>query len=107
MAMGIYSSGSSPASLGLEVSGTITRVGSKVSNIAVGDRIMGLSWEHCFSTHPLLRSALCVKIPDNLGFEAAATMPSVYVSTLQALNHVGRLQRGDVREPHAMRLTTT
>ncbi len=79
--------------------GLLPALARKVRNVAVGDRIMGLSWEHCFSTHPLLRSALCVKIPDDLSFEAAATMPSVYVSALQALVHVGRLRRGDVSIP--------
>lgn len=50
----------------------------------------------CFATHITLPGMLCVKIPDTLTFDDAATMPVVYLTALHSLLYVGGLKRGEV-----------
>ncbi|PLB55540.1 putative polyketide synthase [Aspergillus steynii IBT 23096] len=85
--------GSSP--LRLERTGYITKVGSEVSNIAVGDRIMLIGCESVEMATVINRSAsLCVKIPDQLTDEKAATMPVVYITVLMFLVEKWKLEKG-------------
>ncbi|KUL87848.1 hypothetical protein ZTR_03150 [Talaromyces verruculosus] len=73
--------GSSP--LGLEGAGYITKVGSNVKNVRVGDRVMTIGCETVGMATIIQRPAIiCIKIPDQLTDEEAATMPVVYVTVL-------------------------
>ncbi|KAJ9133675.1 Thiolase-like protein [Pleurostoma richardsiae] len=95
VAMGVLSfSGSNSRPLGLEVSGIVRRVGENVRHVLPGDRVAAMALDGCFSTHAVVNGVLCVKIPDSLSFDEAATMPSVYTTSLLALFHVGQLERG-------------
>jgi hypothetical protein len=82
VAMGIfngYSMESPFSSFGLEGTGYITKVGSEVTNVAVGDRVMSIGAESVGMATLIQRHAsLCIKIPDQLSDEEAATMPLVY-----------------------------
>jgi NADPH:quinone reductase-like Zn-dependent oxidoreductase len=82
--------------LGFEGSGTISRVGPEVQSLCVGDRVL-LCDGACFSTRIVTSSKLCARIPDQLSFEEAATMPCVYSTVIHALINVGRLVEGQVR----------
>ncbi|KAH8433977.1 Mycolipanoate synthase [Aspergillus melleus] len=85
--------GSSP--LGLEGTGYVTKVGSEVSNIAVGDRVMLIGCESVGMATVINRPAsLCVKIPDQLTDEEAATMPVVYITVLMFLVEKWKLEKG-------------
>ncbi|KAI1459633.1 hypothetical protein F4805DRAFT_48404 [Annulohypoxylon moriforme] len=79
--------------LGCDLSGVVTYIGPKVSNLCVGDRIMAVAG-NTFSTKAKVAADLCVKIPDDLGFEDAATMPLVYATAIHSLLNVGRLESG-------------
>ncbi|KIM92741.1 hypothetical protein OIDMADRAFT_62276 [Oidiodendron maius Zn] len=79
--------------LGLEASGVVCRVGLQAKQFSVGDRVM-LFHDGSFSTHVTVPEALCKKIPDNLTFEEAATMPLVYATAVYALFNIGGLQKG-------------
>ncbi|EON95815.1 putative polyketide synthase protein [Phaeoacremonium minimum UCRPA7] len=95
VAMGVLTfSGPNTRPLGLEVSGVVRRVGSRVTHVVPGDRVVGVALDGCFSTRAVVQSTLCAKLPDGLSFEAAATMPSVYTTSLQALINVGQLEAG-------------
>ena len=96
VSMGVLKFGSKSVPLGLELAGTVSKVGSKVSNVSIGDRVVGVATEGCFSTHALLIDSLVAKIPNDLGFEEAATMPACYTTALQALVDVGQLEKGQV-----------
>ncbi|KAL8836758.1 MAG: hypothetical protein Q9170_002787 [Blastenia crenularia] len=81
--------------IGLEGAGLIRRIGSKVQDLKVGDRVM--MFEHgCFSTRIAIAAELCSKIPDDLSFEEAATMPCVYSTVIHALLTLGRLEKGQI-----------
>lgn len=82
--------------IGLEGSGVIRQIGPDVQDFKVGDRV--LIFEHgCFSTRLVTSAKLCAKMPDNLSFEEAATMPCVYSTAIYSLLTVGRLEPGQVR----------
>ncbi|KAH8596055.1 putative polyketide synthase [Bisporella sp. PMI_857] len=71
------------STFGLEGVGYITKLGSKVTNFTVGDRIMTVGANSVGMATVIRRPAqLCIKIPDQLSDEEAATMPLVYVTIL-------------------------
>lgn len=99
IAMGIIPGGDTlkkgSSSLGLEGAGRVTAVGSQVSNVAVGDRVMTIGCESVGLATTVQRPAsLCVKIPDQLSDEEAATMPVVYVTVLMFLVEKWKLEKG-------------
>lgn len=83
------------STFGLEGVGRVTIVGSKVTNVAVGDRVMTVGAESIGMATVIRRAAqLCVKIPDQLSDEDAATMPLVYVTVLLFLVEKWKLHKG-------------
>lgn len=82
--------------IGLEGAGIVRRVGPKVNDFQVGDRVM--MFEHgCFSTRIAISAKFCAKIPSDLSFEEAATLPCVYSTVIHSLLTIGRLEKGQVR----------
>lgn len=62
------------STFGLEGIGYIAKLGSKVTNVAVGDRVMTVGADSVGMATVIRRSAqLCIKIPDQLSDEEAAT----------------------------------
>ncbi|PHH62725.1 hypothetical protein CDD81_6713 [Ophiocordyceps australis] len=59
---------------GFEAAGVVSRVGSDIQHVNIGDRVMTMSW-NCFATRKVVLGELVVPIPDDLSFEDAATMP--------------------------------
>lgn len=96
MSMGVLTFGTKSVPLGLELAGVVSRVGPNVRNVSVGDRVVGVAVEGCFSTHAILLDSLVAEIPDDLGFEEAATMPACYTTAVQSLIDVGQMERGQV-----------
>ena len=82
------------ASLGLEFSGVVSRVGSAVHEFEPGDRVMGFG-SSCFSSHVVTRSDALAHLPDQWGFEAAATVPTVFFTAYYALKHLANVQPGE------------
>ena len=81
--------------LGYEGAGIVRRVGSAVKTLSVGDRVLTLT-SKSFSTLRNTPAELCAKIPDDLDFASAATMPCVYGTVIYSLIDVARLQRKEV-----------
>lgn len=82
---------------GFEASGVITRVGSTVTDLKIGDRVMTTE-DGLFCTRRMVPSNTAVRIPDELSFEDAATMPIVYMTVIHAIIDIGRLAKGQVSE---------
>ncbi|KAG8162941.1 hypothetical protein KVR01_007419 [Diaporthe batatas] len=103
VAMGVlkFGTGDKDAPIGLEITGVVSRVGSQVSEIAIGDRICGVAVEGCFSTHVVLLDTLVLKLPDELSFEEGATMPACYTTAVHALIEVGQLKRNQTLLVHS------
>lgn len=49
-----------------------------------------------FASRIVTSSLLCAPIPDELGFEDAATLPCVYTTAIHCLMTVGQLRKGQV-----------
>lgn len=71
------------------------RIGSQVKDLSIGDRVMFTS-AGSFSTQISISAELCIKIPDALSFEEAATMPCVFSTVIHSLVDMGRLEKGQV-----------
>ena len=85
---------------GDEVAGDVIAVGEGVTHLAVGDKAFGLA-VFGLATHSLARGADVRKMPDNLSYEEAATLPVVFMTAWYALNNVARLKVGESILVHA------
>lgn len=79
--------------LGYESAGIVEEVGKDISHLAVGDRALVFA-EDCLATHATGKGAIASKIPDNISFAEACTMPVVYLTAIRGLIDLGRLQKG-------------
>lgn len=82
------------ASLGLEFSGVVARVGKVGGEFAVGDSVIGFG-SSCFSSHVVTHSLALTHKPAEWSFEAAATVPTVFFTVYYALKHLANLQPGE------------
>ncbi|KAL0930356.1 polyketide synthase [Colletotrichum truncatum] len=92
IAMGIVDPISSK--IGLEAAGIVREVGPEANELVPGDRVFILGGGG-FSNGITVSEKLCVKIPDTLNFEEAATMPCVFSTVIYGLLDVGRLEAGE------------
>jgi NADPH:quinone reductase len=82
----------SPAS---EFAGVVESIGDGVTDIAVGDRVMGSTGWGAAREFTVARPAQLVKIPDSLDFERASGLTVTYATTLYGLRERGELKRGE------------
>lgn len=82
------------AGLGLEFSGIVSRVGAKVRHLRPGDAVMGFG-PACFSSHVVTPAHALMPMPDGWSFEAAATVPTVFLTSYYALKQLADLQPGE------------
>jgi NADPH:quinone reductase-like Zn-dependent oxidoreductase/acyl carrier protein/SAM-dependent methyltransferase len=98
-AMGLLSdeaveNGFAGATMGLEVAGTITRVGADVDEFAVGDHVVAFA-PACFASRVVTKARSAVLKPDAWTFEEAATVPTVFFTAYYALHYLARLRPGE------------
>ncbi|TDC65360.1 SDR family NAD(P)-dependent oxidoreductase, partial [Streptomyces hainanensis] len=86
--------------LGTEASGVITEVGSGVSGLAVGDRVMGLV-PRSFGPMAVADHRFVARFPDNWSFEQAASLPIVFLTAYYGLVDLGGLKAGESVLIHA------
>lgn len=86
--------------LGSECSGVVKAVGKSVTHLAPGDRICGLS-AGTFGSRTRTTSLLVSKIPEELSFSTAATIPVIFCTALYSLQTIGRLGKGESILIHA------
>jgi len=82
------------ASLGLEFSGVVSRVGARVKDLLPGDAVMGFG-ASCFASHVVTQADAVAQMPEGWTFEAAATAPTVFFTVYYALKHLAGLQPGE------------
>lgn len=82
------------ASLGLEFSGVVSRVGAQVQDLHPGDRVMGFGGS-CFASHVVTRADAVALMPEGWTFESAATVPTVFFTVYYALTKLADLQPGE------------
>ncbi|KAJ6164002.1 hypothetical protein N7470_002674 [Penicillium chermesinum] len=84
--------------LGNEFAGVIRKVGAGVKDFAPGDRVTGLG-VGTFRTYVRHKTHTIIHIPDDMPFVEA--LPSVWLTALYGLVHIGRLQKGETVLIHA------
>ncbi|TEA20888.1 Highly reducing polyketide synthase gloL [Colletotrichum sidae] len=100
-AMGLIAP-SAPSGLGCEASGVVTQIGSTVTSLRLGDRVMVFAPQAaCFSTDMHAPAQLCVRIPESLSFDDAAGMPCIFVTVLRALVDKAGLRAGQTVLVHS------
>jgi putative PIG3 family NAD(P)H quinone oxidoreductase len=80
---------------GLEVAGTIERVGSDVRDWRVGDRVTALVAGGGYAEYCAAPSAQCLPVPHGLSDVEAAAIPETYFTVWTNLFERGRLKAGE------------
>ena len=79
---------------GDEVGGVVTAAGREVSHVKPGDRVFGLA-VFGLATQTVARGSDVRRIPNDLSFEEAATIPVVFMTAWHSLNNVARVRKGE------------
>ncbi|KAI0013981.1 hypothetical protein F4779DRAFT_625071 [Xylariaceae sp. FL0662B] len=79
--------------LSSEYAGVITRTGTNVVDLSVGDRVYGVGRGH-FGNYTRVPAAFTQKLQPTDDIVEVATMPLVYMTALYALDNVAGLRRG-------------
>ncbi|KAK8105742.1 hypothetical protein PG999_009101 [Apiospora kogelbergensis] len=86
--------------LGVDVSGIVTRVGSAVTDLKPGDKVMTASCD-TFATFVRFPAKGAIPIPEGMDFEEAASMPLIFLTAYYALVTAGQLAAGETVLIHA------
>lgn len=81
---------------GSECAGEVEAVGENVTNVAVGDRVMGSGFGGFFAEMGTFRASSFNKVPEGLSLEEAAVFPLSYATGYHALVDRGHLQPGEL-----------
>jgi NADPH:quinone reductase-like Zn-dependent oxidoreductase len=80
--------------VGIDVAGTVTGVGNKVTHFKIGDEVFGQGVGTLAEFARASESRLAIK-PAEMSFEFAASIPCAGITALQALRDKGGVKRGD------------
>lgn len=96
--MGLYASANElvgwPITPGFEVAGTVAAVGSGVTGVTVGQRVMAVSLFGGYATRLVVPEHQVFAFPERLSIAEAAGMPAVYLTAWYALCELSRLRPG-------------
>ncbi|KAL4896611.1 hypothetical protein BDV59DRAFT_198970 [Aspergillus ambiguus] len=86
--------------LGVECSGTVSRIGSHVHSLKVGDRVCAMSLG-AYSTYARCPATSAAVIPDDMTLDVAASIPVVYSTAYYGIIELARLQPDETILIHA------
>ncbi|KAH8680684.1 type I polyketide synthase [Xylariales sp. PMI_506] len=91
-----------PTTVAHEMAGVITKLGPNTedSGLKVGDRVCGTG-TGLFASRCHAYSTSLTKIPHDMSFEDAASIPTIFVTAYHSLITVGRLRKGESVLIHA------
>ena len=75
--------------------GIVQRVGRDVVELRTGDRVAFVA-QGGITTSIAVPAALCVKLPNSLSFEEAASIPQAVISALYAVERLARVRKDEV-----------
>ncbi len=87
--------------LGVDCSGTVIKVGPKVSRFKIGDEVFGLLQGGGYAQNCVNHEDLLWLKPSNLNFEEASSIPEVFLTAYQALFTIGSLTSNQKALIHA------
>ncbi|MES2591098.1 MAG: SDR family NAD(P)-dependent oxidoreductase [Bacteroidota bacterium] len=82
------------AQLGLECAGVVSRIGSKVTNVKVGDEVISIA-PNSLSGKVITPKHCVVKKPKHLSFEEGATITIVYLTAYYCMFNLGQMEKGE------------
>ncbi len=85
----------SPDHPGLEVSGIIIEVGSKVKKFKKGDKVIALLGGGGYAEYCLANQELTLPMPENLSFKEAAAIPETYFTVWNNIFRIGKLRSNE------------
>lgn len=83
-----------PFAPGGEVAGTVVRVGTDVTGLAPGDRVMAVCGWGGFADEVAVKASAVVRLPPGVPMDAAAVLAATYGTTWYALKERAALQAG-------------
>lgn len=86
---------------GGECAGVVTALGANVQHLAIGDEVIAAQTLGSLSSHVVTPAVFVVPKPAGLSFEAAATIPTAFLTAYHALHHQAQLQPGERVLVHA------
>lgn len=84
-----------PFSLGMEISGTVEEIGTEVTHVQVGQKVMAYIGFGGMAEYAAVDADICLAIPDTMPMTDAAAFPVGYGTAHLALDHRARLQAGE------------
>lgn len=81
-------------SLGMECAGDVLAVGSDVTDLAPGDRVLAFT-PAGFADRVVTDASACARLPESMEYAAAATLPTTFFTVHYAFQHLARLQPGE------------
>ena len=81
--------------LGLEIAGEVVETGARVRGLSLGDRVYGLSGGGGYAELATMHESLTMKIPDELTFHEAASIPEVFFTANTAVRTLGQTLPGE------------
>ncbi|MFI5530930.1 NADP-dependent oxidoreductase [Kitasatospora sp. NPDC051853] len=78
-----------PRVLGSEAAGVVRVLGEGVSGFMVGDPVFGIAPEGAFADHVLLDAGEAARVPDDVTFTQAATLPVAAATAYDAVDQLG------------------
>lgn len=83
-----------PATLGLELAGTVIQAGPDSKLFAVGDRVMGPVGMGAYSDHVAVHETKLCRVPAGVSDVVAASLPIASLTAWQAVHAAGELRAG-------------
>lgn len=87
--------------LGLDMAGVVEEVGTLVRKWKKGDKVFGLLPGGGYAEYCAIQDDMAMRIPSNLNFEEAASIPEVFLTAYQALAWNTKLKKGESILIHA------
>lgn len=84
-----------PTCVGFEIAGAVSAVGADVTELRVGDRVMGVTRFGGYADAIAIEAARAWKIPDAMPLDVAAAIPAVYLTAWHSIVEVARARRGE------------
>ena len=96
-----HGAGKPPFVPGLDVTGTVVQIGSKVTGFSVGDRVVAFPINGSYSEFAVSDEILTYRLPETIDFQTAAAFPTVAVTAYEILHKVGRIEQGETVVIHS------
>lgn len=84
-----------PATIGMELAGTVREIGADVTGLRVGARVASFCGTGAFASRAVVPGKTCVEIPDGMDFADAAAFLVAYGTAHVALGYRARLMAGE------------